>query len=71
MTREEFDHIKPSIMSVLADSPPLPPKELRDKLIEDVGLHDSDARSAIWRLIDDGHIRLSLDLKLEVAIPQR
>ena len=70
MTREEFDDIKPRLLTILHDSSPLPPRELLKKLVEDVNLADSEASNAIWRLIDDGDIRLSLDRKFEVAVPQ-
>ena len=72
MTREEFDIIRPQIVDILANLSPLTPHELLDALTSDpqLQLQDSDARNAIWRLIDDGDIRLSLDRKFEVAIPQ-
>ena len=72
MTREEFDIIRPQIVDILANLSPLTPHELLDALTSDpqLQLQDSDARNAIWRLIDDGDIRLSLDRKCEVAIPQ-
>ena len=72
MTREEFDMIRPQIVDILANLSPLTPHELLDALTSDLRLQlqDSDARNAIWRLIDDGDIRLSLDRKFEVAIPQ-
>ena len=70
MTRKEFDDIRPLLLAILRDSSPLPPRELLDKLVEDVKLADSEASNAIWRLIDDGDIRLSLDRKFEVAVPQ-
>lgn len=72
MTREEFDRIKPLIMDVLAELPPLTPQELLDALTSTppLELQDSAARNAIWRLIDDGDLRLTLERKFEVAIPQ-
>ena len=56
MTREEFDKIKPRLLDVLVESPPLTPQEFLEKLTTDVELEDSVARNAIWRLIDDGDI---------------
>ncbi len=72
MTREEFEAIKPRILCILERKPALAPQELLDVLKSDVELQlqDSGARNAIWRLIDDGVIRLSLDRKFEVAVPQ-
>ena len=71
MKRGDFDNIKPAILSILTDSPPLSPIELLNKLTGEADLSDSEARNAIWRLIDDGEIRLGLDRKFEVAVPQR
>ena len=67
MTREEFDEIKPRLLDVLSESPPLTPQELLEKLTTDVKLENSVARNAIWRLIDDGDIHVSLDRKFEAV----
>ncbi len=71
MTREEFDDIRPKLMDILHNSPPLAPRDLLDKLIKDGDLSDSQARDAIGRLIDDGDLRFSRSRKFEVAVPQR
>ncbi len=71
MTRKEFDDIKPRLLDILRDVSPVPPRELLDELVKYGELPDSEARNAIWRLIDDGDIRLSLDRRFEVTVPQR
>ena len=71
MTREEFDAIKPDLLEVIANSSPMDLYELLKRLTTGANLQDSQARSAIWRLLDDGDIRLTLDRKFEVAVPQR
>ena len=68
MTREEFDDIKPRLLIILRDSSPLPPRELLNRLVEDVKLADSEASNAICRLIDDGDIRLRLDRKFDSLV---
>ena len=71
MTREEFEGIKPKLMEILQNTPPLAPFDLLSKLIEDGALSDSQARDAIGRLIDDGDLSFSRERKFEVAVPQR
>ena len=68
MTREEFDDIKPRLLIILRDSSPLPPRELLNRLVEDVKLADSEASNAICRLIDEGDIRLRLDRKFDSLV---
>ena len=73
MTREEFDDIKPRLLIILRDSSPLPPRELLNRLVEDVKLADSEASNAICRLIDDGDrrvpdVRLRLDRKFDSLV---
>ncbi len=70
MTREEFDDIRPKLMDILQNSPPLAPRDMLDKLVKDGNLSDSQAMDAIGRLIDDGGIRFSKSRKFEVAVPQ-
>ena len=70
MTRDEFDDIKPRLLGILNEQPPLSPRDLFDKLIEVGELSDSQAMDAIGRLIDDGDIRFSKSRKFEVATPQ-
>jgi hypothetical protein len=67
MTREEYDKIKPLLLDVLVKSSPLTPEQFLEKLTSDVELEDSVARNAIWRLIDDGDIHVSLERKFEAA----
>ena len=66
MTRTEFEFIKPDILNILEESLPLEPQNLLAKLTTDLSLEESEARHAIWRLLDDGDIRLSLDRKFEL-----
>ena len=70
MTREEFDDIRPKLLDIIQNSPPLAPRDLFDKLIKVGELSDSQAMDAIGRLIDDGDIRFSKSRKFEVATPQ-
>ena len=70
MTREEFDAIRLTLIEALRAKPPLYASDLLDTLVIAADLSETEARNAIWRLIDDGDIRLSLDRKFEVALPQ-
>ena len=71
MTRKEFDDIRPRLLDIIQNSPPLAPRDLLNKLIKDGDLSDPQARDAIGRLIDDGDLRFSRSRKFEVATPQR
>ena len=68
MTREEFDDIRPRLLEIIQNSPPLAPRDLLDKLIKVGGLSDSQARDAIVRLIDDGDLHFNRSRKFEVAV---
>lgn len=70
MTREEFDARKPELLEIMSNLSPMEPHKLFERLTIEADLDDSQARSAIWRLLDDGDIRLTLDRKFEVAVPQ-
>jgi hypothetical protein len=70
MTREEFDDIRPKLIDSLKCKPPLNASDLLSTLVGAADLSESEARNAIWRMIDDGDIRLSLDRKFEVAVTQ-
>ena len=70
MTREEFDDIKLKLIDSLEKQPPLNAADLLSTLVNAGDISESEARNAIWRLIDDGDIHLSRDRKFEVALPQ-
>ena len=67
MTRAEFELVKPKILTILEESLPLEPQNLLAKLTTELSLEEPEARHAIWRLLDDGDIRLSLDRRFELA----
>ena len=68
MTREEYDKIKQTLVNILAKQPSFAPRALLDTLISDAQLSDSDARNSIWRMIDDGTVRLNLDREYELIV---
>ena len=70
MTREEFDDIRPKLLGIIQNSPPLAPRDLLDTLIKVGGLSDSQARDAIVRLIDDGDLHFNRRRKFEIAVVQ-
>ncbi len=70
MTRAQFESIRPRIIEFLSALPPLDPYELLEKLTAELQIEDSEVRNVIWRLIDDGDIRLTHERKFAVALPQ-
>ena len=61
-------NVESEILEVLHQlNEPYSPRDLIEKLIQEKHLNDTLIREAIWQLIDHKQIKLTDDLKLQVA----
>ena len=68
MTRNEYDEIRPGLLEALDEYAPLSSGELKQKLAEVYGeLSEYEIRESMRRLVDDGDLFITKDLKLVLS----
>ena len=64
MTRKEYDDIKDGLLKALDTYPPLSSREMIPKLTTDCDLSTLQVRESMRRMVDDGDLHITKDLKL-------
>ena len=67
MTLAEYEEIKPKLVKILDDHGPMSVPDLHAKYMEALQLNEMDASHCLSRMLDDGSLNISRELKAEVG----
>ena len=67
MTRKEYDDIKDGLLEAIGRHQPLSSRYLIPKLTGECHVSEFEAGESLRRLVDDGELLITKDLKLELA----
>ena len=67
MTLAEYEDLRPRLVKILDEHGPMSVPDLHAKYMETLQLNEMDASHCLWRMLDDGSLNISPDLKAEVG----